>query len=148
MSRFGARLLYPATLSFQIQLGLAIPAPHDSSNILYRTARELEVIRELTACLSIAGEYFANVDGAGLLLVAAELSGFGGATSETETNNAVRKPPVTLPEAPSTVQGATRANALDLRDAPELVARSLIERWLPAFWRNERDPFELIVPPR
>jgi hypothetical protein len=145
-------MTYPARLSFQARWGLVVEDPR-SSQELYRCAREFEVIRDATACLAIAGEYFAEVDGAGLLVAGARLTGFDGAKSQWATNCAPAIPPerlLALPGAPDGVRGTARVNALDLRDEPEATARVLLERWLPQFYRDEyeRDAFEIVVPRR
>jgi len=108
---------------------------------------------DATSCLAIAGEYFAEVDGAGLLVAGIRLTGFDGAKSECATNCAPAVPPgpiLGLPGAPDGVVGTARANALDLRDEPEWTSRVLIERWLPQFFRDEhgRDTFEIVIPRR
>jgi hypothetical protein len=55
-----------------------------------------------------------------------------------------------LRSAPAAIDASTISAALDLRDAPHTIARTLIERWLPAFYhdRFDRDPFEIVVPER
>jgi hypothetical protein len=144
-------MTYPARLSFQIRWGLGVGDSNGTE--LYRCAREFEVIRDTTACLAIAGDYFAEVDGAGLLVAGARLSGFDGAKSEGGTQRALAVPPewlLPLPGAPDGVTGTARVNALDLREEPEATARALLERWLPQFFTDEhgRDPFEIVVPRR
>jgi hypothetical protein len=57
-----------------------------------------------------------------------------------------------LPGATDGVEADARTSAIDLRDEPERVTQRLIERWLPAFYRDAEDPprdlFEVIVPTR
>jgi hypothetical protein len=110
-------------------------------------AREDELVYELIPMLAMAGEYFSDVDGGGHLLTAIWLRGFNGAESQVARH---RNWSGGLPGAPDGVRSDARASAIDLRDEPEHVARRLIERWLPAFYRDVEDPqrdlFELIVP--
>jgi hypothetical protein len=127
--RFGASLAYAGRLSFQAQWGLHIVDAHDQP--MYLSAREIDVARELTAMLAIAGEYFASVTGAGLLSAGLRLRGFDKAISQlgTETGR--------LGELPGSLDGVTTATATsphELRDTPETAARTLIENWLPPFY--------------
>lgn len=153
--RYGATLTYPGRLSFLARWGLVVTRGDntlDGRQELYRSAREFEVIRDLTAFLAIASEYFAEVNGAGVLVAGARLAGFGGAKSECATGSAPFPPtPASgLPAAPDGVSGVVRQSALSIRDEPERTSRAVIERWLPQFYRDEygRDAFELIVASR
>lgn len=131
--RFGATLGYPARLSFQAQWGLQVVGANDQ--IMYTSAREIDLARELTAMLAIAGEYFSEVEGGGLIMAALRLDGFDGAISQlgTETRGTINE----LPRALAGVQTALGAAALELRDTPELPAKRLMENWLPPFYMIE-----------
>lgn len=148
----GATLTYPACLSFQVRWGLVVTrgdTTMEGRRELYRSAREFEVIRDLTACLAIAGEYYGEINGAAIHVVAARLAGFDGAKSECATSSAPAPPTPasTLPSAPDGVEGVAQPSALNLRDEPETLTRALIERWLPQFYRDQygRDAFDLVV---
>jgi Putative DNA-binding domain len=146
-TQYAATMVYQARLSFQARWGLVAQRPVASQEP-YRVARELEVIRDVTALLAIAGEYFAEVNGAGLLIAGARLSGFDGAKSVRliDMGSAMMAPVATLPAAPDGVRGTARSSALALRDEPAETARELIERWLPAFYGDGSDPFREVVP--
>jgi hypothetical protein len=141
-----ATLTYPACLSFEAFWGLI--SPESGGLPEFKSAREVDVVRELVAMLSVAGEYLAGVEGGGQLLAALDLHGFGQAKCQffTEMRPAEAE---ALPDAPPHVVGATRTSAAELRDSPSLVARELIDRWLPAFFRDpqgERDLFDVVAP--
>jgi hypothetical protein len=141
-------MAYPARLSFQARWGLVVPMTVAGQEA-YRVARELEVIRDVPALLATAGEYFAEVAGAGLLVAGARLRGFAGAKSVRLIDmGSMIAPVAALPDAPDGVRGTARSSALALRDQPEETARELIERWLPAFYRDASDPFREVVPAR
>jgi hypothetical protein len=144
---FSATLTYPARLSFLAQYALTVPDGQGGTS--YKVAREDELAYELIALLAMAGEYFSEVDGGGHLLTAIWLRGFNGAESQVARQ---RRWSGGLPSAPDGVKSDARVSAIALRDEPERVARRLIERWLPAFYRDVEDPprdlFELIVPTR
>ena len=144
-ARFAATLAYPARLSFEAALGLVVGS--DGGDELYRTAREWSVAGELMAMLAIAGEYFSNFDGAGLLFVGVWLRGFQDTKSERSTRHSRRGAPFAhLPSASEGVRAEARAGALDLRDHPERTARVLIERWLPSFYQAAADLFDWLLP--
>lgn len=144
---FSATLTYPARLSFLAQYALTVPDGQGGTS--YKVAREDELVYELIPMLAMAGEYFSEVDGGGHLFTAIWLRGFNGAESQVARHRGWSGG---LPGAPDGVRSDARASAIDLRDEPEHVARRLIERWLPAFYRDVEDPqrdlFELIVPTR
>jgi hypothetical protein len=127
--RFGGTLAYPARLSFQANWGLQVVGANDQ--IMYMSAREIDVARELTAMLAIAGEYFTDIQGAGLLVAGLQLHGFAGAISQlgAETGRLNELPP-----ALDGVNMATDTSPLELRDTPAAAARRLIENWLPPFY--------------
>ncbi len=142
-----ANLAYPARLSFEGYWALNVPGNGPLPD--YLCAREIDVARELIAMLAVAGEYFASVDGGGHLLVGARLAGFEHGRSQFATEGQSRSFAADLPGAPAGVTADARTSALDLRDTPERVARTLIERWLPAFFKDvlgQRDLFETLVP--
>lgn len=127
--QFGASLAYPARLSFQAQWGLHAVDAND--RVMHVSAREIDVARELTAMLAIAGEYFSTVTGAGLLAAGLRLRGFEKSISQlgTETGR--------LTELPGALDGVTTAaetSPLELSSTPEAVAQRLIENWLPPFY--------------
>jgi hypothetical protein len=139
-------LSYPACLSFVVLLGLRWERAVPSRDL--RSAREIDLLYELVALLAISGEYFSDVSGGAYLFAEARLSGFAGAKSQmvigsssTGDLDAAIRPP-----APDGLIQAARTSAAELRDTPELVARQLIERWLPAFYIDDRDLFSLVVP--
>jgi hypothetical protein len=148
--RFGATLAYPARLSFQANWGLHVVDANDE--LRYTSAREIDVARELTAMLATAGEYFTDIQGAGLLVAGLKLHGFSDAISQlgTETGRMSE-----LSGAHDGVNTATDTSALELRDIPELGAQRLMENWLPPFYMvdgkkldqygNSIDLFDLIV---
>jgi len=142
-----ANLAYPARLSFEGLWALTVPGSHPVPD--YLCAREIDVARELIAMLAIAGEYFASVDGGGHLMVGGRLSGFDRSRSQFATELEPRGFAADLPGAPDGVTSSAHTSALDLRDAPEQVARTLIDRWLPAFFTDvlgDRDLFATLVP--
>jgi len=130
--RFGATLAYPARLSFQANWGLDFADANDQR--LYVSAREVDVAYELAAMLAIAGEYFMEIEGAGLLVAGMKLKGFQGALSQLGTQTGKLNE---LPGALDGVSTATETSTLELRDMPELAARRLIENWLPPFYMVE-----------
>jgi hypothetical protein len=139
-------LSYPACLSFMVLLGLHWERAVPSRNL--RSAREIDLLYELVVLLAISGEYFSGVSGGAHLFVEARLSGFAGAKSQavissgtTGDLDAALRPP-----APDGLTQAARTSAAELRDTPESVARRLIERWLPAFYTDDRDLFSLVIP--
>jgi hypothetical protein len=139
-------LSYPACLSFMVLLGLRWERGVPRRDL--RSAREVDLLYELVALLAISGEYFSAVSSGAHLFVEARLSGFAGAKSQmvigsgsTGDLDAALRPP-----APDGLTQAARTSAVELRDTPELVARQLIERWLPAFYTDDRDLFSWIVP--
>ena len=109
--RFGATLAYPARLSFQAHWGLDYVDANDRP--MYVSAREIDVAYEITAIVAIAGEYFINIDGAGLLVAGLKLHGFDGAISQLGTQT--EKPQRELPSARDGVTSVIEASALDLR---------------------------------
>jgi hypothetical protein len=144
---FSATLTYPARLSFLAQYALTVPDRRGGTS--YKVAREDELVYDLIAMLAMAGEYFAEVEGGGHLLAAISLRGFKDAESQFARNGGRID---ALPGATDGLEADARTTAIDLRDEPEQVARHLIERWLPAFYRDVEDPprdlFEVIVPIR
>jgi|GEM_PF-6451873 hypothetical protein len=141
-----ATLTYPARLSFLAQYPLTVAA--GGGRAPFKTARETDVAYELVSMLAVAGEYFSEVDGGGHLLAAIRLSGFGGAESEVGRDSGWVD---ALPGAPAGIDADARTDAVDLRDEPEQLARRLVERWLPPFYRDAlsdpaRDLFQLVVP--
>lgn len=146
-SYLAANLAYPARLSFEGYWALNVPGNGPVPD--YLCAREIDVARELIAMLAVAGEYFANIDGGGHLLVGSRLTGFGNGRSQFATEGQPRSFAADLPGAPDGVMADARTGALDLRDTPERVARTLIDLWLPAFFKDvlgERDLFETLIP--
>jgi len=143
----GARLSYPATLSFQALLGLrmhmGVPGMRE-----YLAAQEGEIVYELVAMLAIAGEYLGEVLGGGHLIAELALNGFADARSSfaTSTSSTADLDAPTLPAAPNGLLASARTSAIELRQRPEDVARLLIERWLPSFYLDERDLFHVVVP--
>jgi hypothetical protein len=127
--RFGATLAYPARLSFQAHWGLDFADANNQR--LYISAREIDIAYELAGMLAIAGEYFMEIEGAGLLVAAMKLKGFQGALSQLGTQTGKLSE---LPGALDGVNTATETSALELRDTPELAGRRLIENWLPPFY--------------
>jgi hypothetical protein len=143
----GAALTYPACLSFEGMWALRVP----ESGLLpaYLCAREVNVAYELVAMLSIAGAYFAGVEGGGHLLVENALSGFRDGKSQFASETRHRGDAPLLPDAPDGVTADTRTSAVELRDTPERVARLLIDRWLPSFYQDplgNRDLFQVLMP--
>ncbi len=139
-------LSYPACLSFMVLLGLRWERAMPSRDL--RSAREVDLLYELVVLLAISGEYFSDVSGGAHLFAEARLSGFAGAKSQmvigsgsTGDLEAALRPP-----APDGLTQTVRTSAAELRDTPELVARQLIERWLPAFYTDDRDLFSWVVP--
>jgi hypothetical protein len=99
--------------------------------------------------LAVAGQYFASVDGGGHLLVGSRLSRFDRGRSQFATEIEPRRFAADLPEAPDGVTSGASTSALDLRDTPEQVARTLIDRWLPAFFKDllgDRDLLDTLIP--
>jgi hypothetical protein len=144
---FSATLTYPARLCFLAQYAVTVPEGRGGTS--YKVAREDELVYDLIALLAMAGEYFTEVEGGGHLLAAISLRGFKDAESQFARNGRWQG---TLPGAADGVKADARASAIDLRDEPEQVARRMIERWLPAFYRDAEDPprdlFQVIVPTR
>jgi len=128
-AEFGAVMAYPARMSFQGRWGLVVG---EGGRQLYRSARELQVAAELTGMLAIAGEYFATVPAATMLVVALRMTGFENALAEAATRN---RPDVRPggPSAPHGLTNETQWPARTVREKPDVVAEQLIERWLPAF---------------
>lgn len=146
----GAALSYPASLSFQAFFGLRVGGDQSALRE-YRSAREGQVVYELVAMLAIAGEYFADVTGGGNLLAELRLRGFEEARSQfaTEMRGSTADLEATnLPGASDGLLASARSSAIELGAAPEQVARWLIERWLPSFYTDDRDLFDVIVPPK
>jgi hypothetical protein len=143
----GASLAYPACLSFHLFFGLRFSVAVPSVDIL--SARELDVLYELLAVLTLSGEYLSEVDGSAHLLVELGVSGFAEAWSQMAIGSSSTGDleAAKLPGAPDTLTQAARTSAGDLRQAPEKVARTLLERWLPAFYVDDRDLFTWAVPP-
>ena len=136
-------MTYPARLSFQARWALTIGDYR--GNPTHRSAREGDVVRELVAMLAIAGEYFTEVEGAGLLLVGLQLYGLQDAKSEFATHRKA----LPFPDVPGAADGVSsdaRVSAAGLRDTPEATARQLMERWLPSFYEDPEDLFQRIVP--
>lgn len=144
---FSATLTYPARLSFMAQYALTVPDGQGGTS--YKVAREDELVYDLIAVLAMAGEYFTEVEGGGHLLTAISLRGFKDAVSQFARNGRWQG---ALPGATDGVNADARTSAIDLSGEPEQVARRLIERWLPSFYRDVEDPprdlFEVIVPRR
>jgi hypothetical protein len=146
-SYLAANLAYPARLSFEGFWALNVPGSGPVPD--YLCAREIDVARELIAMLAVAGQYFASVDGGGHLLVGSQLSGFDRGRSQFATEIEPRRFAADLPEAPDGVTSGASTSALDLRDTPEQVARTLIDRWLPAFFKDllgDRDLLDTLIP--
>ncbi|MGD1057218.1 MAG: ATP-binding protein [Solirubrobacteraceae bacterium] len=143
----GACLTYPATLSFHHLLGLKHVRSPGSTEL--RSAREVDLTYEVVGQLAISGEYFSEVPGGGHLLVALRLARFDGARSQMTigSSNVGDLEAMKLAGAPSTITQATRTSAAQLREAPEEIARVLIERWLPAFYVDDRNLFRWVIPP-
>jgi hypothetical protein len=143
---------YPGRLSFHLAWGLADPwgeIPHPPELHVEKTARELDVIREIALCLSFAGAYFADIPGAAILICRLELHGFEDAKSSTALASHAGRPPVIpsqLPPAPDNLTAQTSTSALDLRDNPRIATQALVERWLPPFYSDpyDRSAFELV----
>jgi hypothetical protein len=142
-----ACLTYPACLSYQLLLGLRVATngPHGD----LRSAREVDLLYELVGLLAITGEYFSEVAGGAHLLAELRLERFHDARSQmtmgsgpTGDLEAAKKP-----GAPDTITQTARTSAAELRETPERIARLLIERWLPAFYTDDRDLFKWVVPP-
>lgn len=143
---FGATLTYPAQLSFRARWGLNVT--DNTGRVLYKSAREPEVARELIAMLAIAGDYYSDTDGASILFAALRIYGFAGAKSAYATREDRRSTFQHLPGAPHGITTSTRVSALELRDMPERTARVLLERWLPSFYQDSPELFALLVPER
>jgi hypothetical protein len=144
----GATLTYPACLSYDSQLGLTVPAAGGFPE--YKCAREIDLARELIVMLSFAGEYFSGIQGGGHLLASLRLTGVGQGKSQFYTETG-RSTAADLPGAPPGVAANARTSASELREAPVQVARSLIDHWLPAFFRDpypdpsgDRDLFDTL----
>lgn len=87
----------------------------------------------------------------GHLMAGCRLSGFDRGRSQFATELGPRRFAADLPGAPDGVTSSTHTSAIDLRDSPEQVARTLIDRWLPAFFTDilgDRDLLATLVPPR
>ena len=139
-----ALCLYPAFLTFTMDFGLVVSPTHPDS---FRSAGELRITREVAAALAIAGEFLAEITGAGQVICAVALDGFRGAVSEAETGDNVGFGTRGLGTAPSPFDDATRATSLELRDTPETVGRRLLDRWIAAFCpEDDLDPWERLVP--
>ncbi len=151
-SILAATMSYPGRLSFHLAWGLADPRgeiPHSPELDVEKTARELDVIREIALCLSFAGAYFADIPGAAILISRLELHGFEGAKSSTALAPHAGRPPVIpsqLPPAPDNLTAQTSASAFDLRDNARIATQTLVERWLPPFYSDpyDRSAFELV----
>jgi hypothetical protein len=115
----GASLAYPACLSFQLFFGLRFSVAVPSVDVL--SARELDVLYELLAVLTLSGEYLSEVDGSAHLLVELGLSGFAEARSQMAIGSSSTGDleAAKLPGAPDTLTQAARTSAGDLRQAPE-----------------------------
>jgi hypothetical protein len=129
----GATLAYPASLSFDSFWGLNVAATGGFPG--YKCAREVDIARELIVMLSFAGEYFSGVEGGGYLLAGLDLRGFKDGKSQFYSETG-RSTAADLPGAPGGVTADIRTSASDLREAPVQAARSLIDYWLPAFFRD------------
>jgi hypothetical protein len=145
-----ATLTYPARLSFLAQYGIRVRGPAGRPS--YKVAREDDLVYDLLALLAVAGEYFSGVDGGGQLLTAIRLRGFGGAESQFAREGGWLG---VLPGAPDAMVRQARTTAIAVRDEPELLARRLIDIWLPAFFRDPqpdergpRDLLDVLVPRR
>jgi hypothetical protein len=122
----------------------SVTPPHDLHN-----AREIGLTYELVAMLAFAGEYLSNVSGGALLLAELQLAGFQGARSEatiTSSTTGDLEAAIAPSSAPDGLTQSARTTTAEIRDTPELVARALIERWLPAFYDDDRDLFTLVIP--
>lgn len=147
MALIAAALTYPATLSFHLHLGLMV-GENMGGLKPYPSARESTVVYETVAALSIAGEYFTDVAGGGQLLAGLSITGFKSARSEFASST-ISLPDLNvghLPPAADGVESSARTSASELRDTPERLARQLIERWLPSFYTDDRDLFDVLVP--
>lgn len=143
-----ACLSYPASFSFQAYFGLRANRPGARE---YRSAREAEIAHELIAMLAIAGEYFRDIAGGGHLSAELSLDGFGDAKSQFLLDDmdpgTVDLDAGKLPSAPANFLNSALTSSAELREAPERTARQLLERWLPPFYRDDRDLFDWLVPP-
>jgi hypothetical protein len=146
---FAGCLSYPASFSFQAFFGLSanpVESPHN-----YRSAREADLVYELVAMLSLAGEYFRDVSGGGHLFTELSLAGFSHAKSQfalqSMDQGVVDLEAERLPDAPPNFASSTLTSSAELRDTPEHTARQLLERWLPPFYEDDRDLFDWLIPP-
>jgi hypothetical protein len=148
MILFGGCLSYPARFSFQTFLGLL--ANRNGAHE-FQSAREADLVYELVAMLALAGEYFRDVSGGGHLLAELSLAGFGDAKSQFTLQNmdqgTVDLNAGALPNAPPNFVNSALTSSIELRETPERAGRQLLERWLPPFYRDERDLFDCLVPP-
>src|SRR5580692_2644013 len=145
---FGSCLTYPASFSFQAYFGLRADTPGRRE---YRSAREANIVYELIAMLAIAGEYFRDISGGGHLLAELKLDGFADAKSqfalERMEPGTVDLNAASMPSAPASFLYSIVTSSAELRETPERAARQLLERWLPPFFRDDRDLFNWLVPP-
>jgi hypothetical protein len=144
----GATLTYPACLSFDSIWGLKVAAAGGFPE--YKCAREVDIARELIVMLSFAGEYFSDIEGGGYLLASLRLTGAYRGKSQFYAETG-RSTVADLPGASPGVAGNARTSASELRETPVQVARSLIDHWLPAFFRDpqpgpsgDRDLFDTL----
>jgi hypothetical protein len=82
------------------------------------------------------------------VLVALRLAHFDGARSQMTigSGRVGDLEEMKLAGAPGTITQATWTSAAELREAPEEIARVLIERWLPAFYVDDRNLFRRGMP--
>jgi hypothetical protein len=140
-----AVLRHPLKLLVQIRWGLVVADVHQAER--FRSAQEPGVAGELMAMLAIAGEYFVQTIGGGLVRAEVDLRGFGEAKSADSLTKDVPPSPLVNPggrAAPNGLRSEIVEGAYGFADTPDTFAIQLIDRWLAAFCRESDDFFRWI----
>jgi hypothetical protein len=146
-SRAGDRTIrgtyrYPGALLFDMDFGLVVQ--HTGSESGYQSAGEGRIALESVAALAVAGEFFSATP-ATQLIAAIWLEGFGNSVSQIATRDSVTILPSDLPRAPDRFELAVPTTPLELRDQPEEAARTLLDRWLAAFYSDDRVLWSIVM---
>jgi hypothetical protein len=141
-----ATMRHPALLLTQVTFPLCREGEGDGF-ISYPCAYETYVIREAVAALVLAGEWAAHLQPSGIINVALQLAGFADAAPITYTHAREGISVEGMDKAPHGIVSMTSVPALSLRQTPVEVARTLIDRWLAAFYTG-RDLYAQVIDPQ
>jgi hypothetical protein len=135
---YAATLAYPATFSFLYSLPLCVRTEDGNDTPVYKGAWEWMVAVEASAALAIAGEWLQHVEAAGPVVSMLALGGWDSAVPfyATRARADVTGPSIT--PAPGHSVQATVATAHEMREDPTAVARRLLDRWLVAFYPDDK----------